>query len=274
MNNEYQKYWKAEPRDWHENIIGIYHISRVGCSHQDMKYDEHSGPCLRETYWDYTDSLPNSDETEGNFDMGKDIHKRLQEIIKEWKPNTVIEDPLAKIFEKGGQKILITGSIDVLYKHLFDLIKDTAKTKKKISIWDIKSASQYTMPKSKYDKSPTHFDQVDIYAIMKILFDLHPDHNEIKRVKIIYVSKHNKRTITQRNKFKLDEAMDKFVDFIERAFYLHNCLNNEIVPIPEPHKWCKFCKYLKRCIEQGDVKPIMKGKKTPKLVGLEVKSIE
>ena len=36
MKNEYQKYWIVDEKEWHENEIGIYHISTIGISHQDF----------------------------------------------------------------------------------------------------------------------------------------------------------------------------------------------------------------------------------------------
>lgn len=278
LPNEFQKYWHPELfrelPDWHENIIGIYHVSSIGCNHQDLEYNEHSGPCIRSTYWEYTDPLPDTDETIGNFEMGDDIHIKLQFIIKKWKPNTIIEKPLAIVLERDGKVILLVGSIDIEYKHLFNLLNATSQTKKKISIWDIKSASEYTLPKGKYDKNITHFDQTNIYGAMDTLFDLHPDYNEIIRLKIIYVNKHNKGTFCQRERFDLSNATNKLSDCIDRAFYLHACLETSQLPVPEPQKWCKYCKYLTRCIDQGDVEPIMKGKKNPKLVGLKVIEVE
>jgi hypothetical protein len=257
LKNEFRKYWHPVFKDWHQNLKGVYHVSSVGCSHQDLDYEEHSGPCLRQTAWEYTDPLSNSDATDGNLEEGHDHHKKLQKIIKKWKPNTVIEKPLAKIFERDGRKILLVGSIDVEYKHLFDMEKDTSKTKKKVSIWDIKTASDYTLPASRSDKNPTHFDQTKIYGTMDALFELHPEHNGVWRVKLIYINKHNKATYTQRERFKLDEGVDKLGDCVDRCFYLDECLEKGEIPAPEPMHWCKYCKYLKRCIAVGDVEPIM-----------------
>jgi len=179
---------------------------------------------------------------------------------------------LAKIFIRDKQKILLVGSVDVEYKHLFDLKIDDDKTKKQISIWDIKTASDYTLPKDRYDKNPTHFDQVIVYGTMDISFDLHPEHNEMKRVKIIYINKHNKGTFVQRQKYDIDKGMEKLADCIGRCFYLDECLEKGIVPRPEPMHWCKYCKYLRRCIKQGDVKPILNTRGGIK--GLEVIDIE
>jgi len=270
--NEFKIYWHPDKMEWHQNIKGIYHISSIGCNHQHLDYDEHYGPCLRSTYWDYTDPIHDSDETEGNKEMGTETHEKLQKIIKAWKPNCVIEKPLAKIFERDGRKILLVGSIDVEYHHLFDLKKDDTTTKKNISIWDIKTTSIFTEPKGKYDKNSTHFDQTALYGAFDMLFDLHPEHNIIVKLKIIYVVKHNKRTLTQRMKFDPTEAVDKFADCVDRAFYLDECLEKGEVPVAEPQNWCKICKYLDRCKKCGDVEEILKGKKVKKMVGLKVKS--
>ena len=103
---------------------------------------------------------------------------------------------------------------------------------------------------------------------MLILFELHPEHNDMRRVKMIYINKHNKATYVQRQKFNVDKAVSKVGDCVDRAFYLDDCLLNEIVPKPEPMHWCKYCKYYNRCLGQGDVKPIFTKRKT--LKGLEV----
>lgn len=257
IKNEFTKYWNSTPKDWHENIKGVYHISSIGVNHQDLSYEEHSGPCLRQTYYEYKYSKPNNDGTSGNLYMGSLLHKKLQKIIKDWKPNSIIEKSLAKIFERDGRKVLLVGSIDVEYKHLFDMEKDTSKTKKQISIWDIKTASDYTLPASRSSKNPTHFDQVKVYATMDIMFELHPEHNEMKRVKIIYVNKHNLSTHIQREKYSLTEGVEKLGDCVDRAFYLDECLENRTVPNAEPMHWCKYCKYLRMCIEVGDIETIM-----------------
>ncbi len=265
LENEYRKYWKAKPREWHENKIGIYHVSSIGCNHQDLDPDNHSGPCLRSTYWDYVDPIPNSDETDGNLEEGNRHHKDLQKIIKEWKPNSIIEYPVAvelireldELGEDGElqeEKILFVGSIDILYKHLFD--DEINYNVKSWSIWDIKTASSYTLPRGKYDKNPTHFDQTEIYGYIVLAFDLDEHKNKIKRKKIIYIDKHNLGTYTQREKFNVIEAEEKYQDAVERCWYIHDCLTKGEVPAPEPMHWCKYCKYLDRCMEQGDVEAI------------------
>jgi len=251
------KYWHPEKKEWHENIKGIYHVSSIGTNHQDIDYEDHSGPCLRQTYWEYTDPLPNSDATEGNFEQGREMHERLQKIIKEWKPNTVIEKPLAKIFERGEQKILIVGSIDIEYKHIFNLDRDDSKTKKKISIWDIKTASDYTLPADEDDINITHFDQVIIYGTLDVMYELHPDFTEMKGLKIIYINKHQKATHPLKRPYDFVEGVEKLRDCIDRSFYLDECLTKSEIPVPEPMHWCKFCKYRSRCMAQGDVEIIL-----------------
>jgi hypothetical protein len=251
MENEFRKYWHPEFREWHENKIGTYHVSSVGLNHQDLEPEEHSGPCIRETWYEYTDPIPDRDETVGNFEMGNDIHKPLQEIIKKWKPHVIVEKPLKKIINNKGRMIKAVGSIDIEYQH------NCAKTdteKVKISIWDIKSASKFTLPSGKYDRSPTHFSQVSIYAVMDDFFSLHPDWNIVVRVKIIYVSKHNKATFTQRQKYQSELADEIWDEFCSRVCYLDDCLVEDILPEREPHKWCLkgYCKYKNRC--RADVK--------------------
>lgn len=272
LENKFLEVWHPEKFyeliDWHAKILGIYHVSSIGCNHQDLKSDDHSGPCLRQTYWEYSNPRPNTQETEGNFDMGKDLHKAWQKIVKKWFPHAIIEKTVAKVFTRDGVSILLVGSEDVHMPLVFNLKTATSKTKRKRAIWDGKSASNYTLPKGKYDKNPTHFDQPKIYGAFEILFELNMEHNIIVRVKIYYFDKHNKGTYIQREKFDDIEAIAKLADCVDRAFYLHTCLIKGEVPVPEPMKWCKYCSYVGRCIRQGDVK-IIKTKKG-KISRLEV----
>ena len=272
LKNRFLEVWHPEKFndkiDWHAHLIGVYHISAIGCNHQGLESTEHSGPCLRQTSWDYTDFIPHSQETEGNFEMGGDLHKAWMKIVKEWYPHADIERTVAKIFTRNGVSILIVGSEDVHMPLIFNLKIATSRTKRKREIWDGKSASSYTLPKGRYDKNPTHFDQPKIYGGFEILYELNMDLNEITRVKIYYFDKHNKGTYIQRSKFNEEEAIEKVGDCIDRAFYLHECMLKGEVPVPEPMKWCKFCRYLDRCLEQGDVKIILT--KRGKIKGLEV----
>lgn len=260
LENKFLEVWHPERfyelRDWHEKIVGIYHISSIGCNHQDLDSDDHSGPCIRNTYWDYVDPRPPTIETEGNFEMGDDLHNGWQKVIKKWYPHASIERTVAKVFTRGNISILIVGSQDVHMPLIFNMKHATSKTKRKREIWDGKSASQYTLPKGRYDKNPTHFDQPKIYGAFEILFELNMEHNEITRIKIFYFDKHNKGTYIQREKFNENESLEKFGDCVDRAFYLHTCLLKGEVPVPEPMKWCKYCSYIGRCIKKGDVKVI------------------
>jgi len=257
LRNRFLEVWHPEifrkPRDWHEKIIGIYHISTIGTSKTELDPDEHSGPCLRQTYWQYTLPIQQKQSTVGNFEMGSDLHKSWQKIVKEWYPQADIERTVAKIFTRNGKSILLVGSEDVHMPLLFNLSKANSKTKRKREIWDGKSASEWTLPKNRDDKNPTHFDQPKIYGAMEVLFELNMNHNIIKRVKVYYFNKHNKGTYIQRDRFNSDDAIRKLGDCVDRAFYLHECLETSRIPIPEPMKWCKFCDYLPRCRKAGGV---------------------
>jgi len=257
LENKFREVWHPEyfeeKRDWHEKIIGIYHVSGIGCNHQDLDSTEHSGPCLRQTYFEYKHPRKNNQETEGNFEMGSDVHKIWQNLVKEWYPQADIERTVAKIFTRKGISILIVGSQDVHMPLIFNMKTANSKSKRKREIWDGKTASVYTLPKGKYDKNPTHFDQPKIYGGFEILFELNMNHNKITRVKIYYFDKHNKGTYIQREKFDGVEAIGKLADCVDRAFYLHNCLIEGVVPVPEPMKWCKYCKYITKCNQQGDI---------------------
>lgn len=260
LENQFREIWHPEYEndlpDWHEKILGVYHVSGIGCSHADLEPDEHSGPCLRQLWWDYVDPRPHNQETEGNFEMGIDLHKEWQLIVKKWYPQANIEKTVAKVFTRDGISILIVGSEDVHIPLIFNMKKANSKSKRKREIWDGKSASSYTLPKGKYDKNPTHFDQPKIYGGFEILFELNMDHNEIVRIKMYYFDKHNKGTYIQREKFNNEEAIQKLGDCVDRAFYLHDCLIKGNIPIPEPMKWCKYCRYISRCSKAGGIKII------------------
>ena len=92
IENKFREVWHPEyfyeEVDWHEKIIGVYHISGIGCGHADIDPDEHSGPCLRQVWWDYTHPIPHNQETEGNFEMGSDLHEKWQKIVKKWRPGS------------------------------------------------------------------------------------------------------------------------------------------------------------------------------------------
>ena len=250
MKNLYHKYWIEVPREVHEYIIGTYHVSQIGNSYIDLEFDEHSGPCLRQGYWQYLDPIKYTAGTLGNFHVGGAIHKSIQILMKKNNPAVVNEFPL-RMWIKD---IIISGSIDTV-----------VFTKEGISIIDFKSASQYILPQGDYDKNPTHFTQVYLYAyILSLMFDV-----DIKDVTLVYVNKHNYATYEQTETYDSEKAEKIFKDFLERCFYLDECLKKKTVPVPEPMKWCKYCDYRKRCKEQGDVELIMTKRGTVK--GLKVK---
>lgn len=233
MKNQYLKYWVENPKKVHAYEMGTYHVSTVGISHKDLEPGEHSGPCLRQGYWDYIDRIEFRPETLGNFEEGIILHKRIQEIMKINNPATINEFPL-----RGWlSDFIVSGSVDTV-----------AFVKDGIHVIDFKTASQYTLPKSRYDKNPTHFAQVYIYAfLLSKVFTL-----KIVDVSVVYISKHNLATYEQTEKYKTSKAVDIYVDFIERCDYLHHCLEKKEVPIPEPMKWCKYCRYRSRCEELGN----------------------
>ena len=255
MINQYDKYWIKRPKETHEYKIGTYHVSQIGNSHIDLESSEHSGPCLRQGYWQYSDPIEFTDGTKGNFHMGRILHERIQEIKKINDPAVINEFPL-RMWIKD---IIISGSIDTI---IF--------TKEGISIIDFKSASQYTLPSGKWDKNITHFSQVYLYAyILSLVFG--SDIN-IKDVSLIYISKHNLATYVQTEKYDSEKAEGIFKDFLERCFYLDECLKQKQVPVPEPMKWCKYCDYRERCVKQGDVELVTTKKGT--IRGLKVKNNE
>lgn len=241
MENLYKKYWIEEPKEVHEYKKGTYHVSQVGNGYPDLETDEHSGPCLRQGYWEYIDPIKQNDGTTGNFRIGSILHKKIQKIIKINNPAVINEFPLRQWI----RNVIVSGSIDTV---IF--------TKEGVHVIDFKTASQYTLPKGEFDKNPTHFTQVYIYAyLLSMILKL-----DIIDVSVIYINKHNLETFKQTEKYDKDKAKLIYIDFNIRCFKLHLCLKDKAVPHPEPMKWCKFCKYLKRCIEVGDVEMVMKGR--------------
>lgn len=254
MKNLYKKYWIEEPKEVHEYKIGTYHVSQIGNSHLDLDFDEHSGPCLRQGYWEYLEPIEQKDGTAGNFHIGRILHEEIQRIAKINNPAIINEFPL-RVWIKD---IIISGSIDTV-----------EFTKEGIHIIDFKSASQYTLPKGDFDKNPTHFTQVYIYAyLLSMVLNLN-----IIDVSLIYINKHNIETFKQTEKYDKDKAETIYTNFITRCFYLDECLKTEKIPEPNCMKWCKYCKYLRRCIEVGDVETIMKGRYMKGLKVIEVEKL-
>ena len=233
MKNLYRKYWIEKPKKVHGYKMGVYHVSQIGNSHADLQPGEHSGPCLRQGYWDYIDSIEFEDGTVGNFHIGNILHEDIQRIAKLNNPAVVNEFPLRVWLAE----FIISGSVD-----------NIVFVENGIHIVDFKTASQYTLPKGSYDKNITHFTQVYIYAfLLSKIFKL-----DILDVSVVYINKHNLATYKQTEKYKVGKAIGIYTDFLDRCGYLHSCLKAREVPIAEPMKWCKYCRYKEKCIEVED----------------------
>lgn len=237
MNNEYRKYYYEREVDWHETKIGIYHVSAIGNSHKDLDPQEHSGPCLRETFFGYTDPIKNDDKSQGNFHMGDILHPIVQGIYKKNVPNSVIEFPIVIQLTKD---ITIKGSVDIID---FD----------KQAVIDIKTASLFTFPSSEYDYNPTHTSQISIYSGALELYVFKETFFKPKLLRMVYTKKHNLETVEIDLNADEEDVTNSYNDFIERVTYLDECLRENKVPAAEPHKWCKFCSLLDYCKEHGDI---------------------
>lgn len=240
LPNLYKKYWILDEKEWHTYEIGKYHISSIGCSHKDIKDPKgHSGPCLRQTFYDYVDKVERSDEMEGNFDMGRMIHEALQDIYKKNHPNSIMEFPMQLV----RKEIENVGSSDiVVFTGMIDGVQH-------VDILDVKSSSSWTFPKDENDKNITHFDQVYIYSywLQNLIFN--KSRVKIDNLYIVYVDKHNKYTGEMHENYNPNIAVSKFTDYINRTDYLHSKLKNMELPDREPMKWCKYCVYADRCRE-------------------------
>ena len=237
MKNLYPKYWIEKPKKVHEYKIGTYHVSQIGNSHKNLEPKEHSGPCLRQGYWEYLDPTEFEIGTVGNFHIGNILHEEIMRILKINNPAVISEFPLRMwIFDD----MTLSGSVDAI-----------VFTKKGAHVIDFKTASQYTLPKGRYDKNPTHFTQVYIYAWM-LHRHVFGESIPVLDVSVIYINKHNLATFKQTEKFKEEKGKDIFNDFVDRCAYLNNCLMEKQVPIAEPMKWCKYCRYKEQCIELED----------------------
>jgi len=242
MKNEYEEFWVERPKETHEYEIGTYHVSQIGNGHKDLRTNEHSGPCLRAGYWDYLNAQSGISEqtigTTGNFRIGNILHEKIQEIMKINNPAVINEFPL----RAWVWNIVVSGSIDTV-----------VFTEEGVSIIDFKTASAYTLPSGQWDKNPTHFTQVYIYAyLLSQMLKL-----DIIDVSVVYISKHNLAIYKQTEKYDADKARLIYTDFIMRCFYLDRCLIKDIIPEPECMKWCKYCSYMNQCVETGGVEKIL-----------------
>ena len=238
MINKYRKYYFENEEDWHTYEIGTYHVSAVGNSHKDLNPHDHSGPCLRATYFDYIHPIENDDKSEGNFHIGRILHKVIQEIYKINVPNSIIEFPIVLEVKKG---ITIKGSVDII-----DLDEK--------SIPDIKTASLFTFPTSEYDYSPTHVSQTSIYSALLQMYVFKETFFKPKILRVIYTKKHNLETVEVDLDVNEEDVAKSYDDFVARVIHLDECLREKKIPDAEPMKWCKFCPRLSFCIEKGYIK--------------------
>ena len=259
MSNEYEKYWVINEKEWHENEIGIYHISAVGISHQDLEPEEHSGPCLRNKYFVYLEGENHNLATTGNFKMGNYLHAEAQEIYKKNHPNSVGEFPIVYELDSKGNEfwgieeeeeeyIIIKGSVDIVD---FDIQINP----------DLKTASMFTFPSSEYDMSPTYMTQVTLYTYILNEFVFRPTWYRAESLMIVYFKKHNLTTLEQFKKYSDEMGKEVYDEFIRRVRFLHNCLMDREVPDAEPNKWCKYCPKLDYCLEEGDIVLVKEGRK-------------
>ncbi len=264
LPNKYEKYFEAKPTEWHHNIIGEYHVSTIGVGHQDLEQNEHSGPDLRDTFYEYINPLPNNATTRGNFKMGNIIHTEIQAIARANRP-CIVEFPLAKTFINGDQRIKVFGSIDLI-EYDDELAKNGII--QAITLVDLKSASDYTYPYGPENLNPTHRDQVMIYAYWLQNWILNPKVMRISKIRIVYVNKHEAYCGEVDIIYDNDKAVLIWVEFINRCFELNKQLwkykkieeewkhlesgndglderieLNSCLPKSEPHHWSKFSKY-------------------------------
>lgn len=271
MKNNFEKYWVIREPNWHEYKSRVYHVSSIGNSYPDLSPDEHYGPDLLSTFFDYVNKKEHDLNSKGNLNMGNLIHKEVQKIYRKNHPFAVTEFALQRLIKNPINKrnILLLGSIDIPEQVPLKL-DDDPDDKITVNVLDVKSASKYTLPHGKHDKNPTYFTQLRIYAYWLSHFYLNPEYIKIGKLKLVYVNKHNCETIDDveeqyedelcsnawycfvERACKLDESIRKFylyknADLPEKQFFE---LVNRIAPKHEPHRWTKYNKYLPR-IEGG-----------------------
>lgn len=248
MENKFEKYFIKKDTEWHSYKIGEYHVSAVGCSHQDLEPEEHYGPCLRSTALDYTDPIEKTIETKGNLKMGNMLHKKSQSVYKHNNPNSVIEFPLKFKHKRGDIEIETRGSVDII---------DFEEK----SIPDLKSSSMFTHPSSPYEFNPTHVSQERIYTHQLTELVFRPTFFMPEILRTTYLKKHNMTASELDEIYSKDKCEADFEDFLDRCFYLDKCLRKGILPEAEPHKWCKLCPRLGFCMEKGDIIEVKEGRK-------------
>lgn len=230
---EYDKYWVIKDKEWHSYEVGEYHVSSIGTK-KTGEPKKHYGPCLRQTFYEYKYPLEDNVFSKGNKNTGKRIHEDLQVIYKRNNPNSIIEFPL---YEEITEELKLCGSIDVV--HFF--YKDGQQW---ADIIDFKTAMYLTLPKDEEAYNPTYVYQLYIYAhwltqIMNV---------KIRHLLIVYIDKVNEVVYEQKPiVYNPDIGGQAWDEFKRRSIYEHDCLTSDTLPIKEPMRWCKLCKYRMKC---------------------------
>jgi len=238
LPNKFKDYWVVKEEEWHKNEVGIYHVSTVGCGHMALKPDEHYGPCLRKTFYDYTDPKEGSLESVGNMQQGTNHHKIIGKIFKKNHPNAILDFPLYDETAAGTQIIKLVGSVDAL---TMNYVNGNIF----IDVYDFKTASDYTLPKDEFDRNPTYFSQLYIYA--KKLDKLFGKFCLIRNLIVVYINKHNLTTYEIKLLCKASIAKMRHDDFVMRCKFLDAHIRLNKLPDKEPMRWCKLCTYKTRC---------------------------
>lgn len=241
MTNKYREYFDKQEVEWHSRQIGVYHVSQIGNSHKDKNPQDHYGPCLLSTYEDYQQPEEKDLHSTGNLAMGTLLHKVVQKRYKKNHPNSVIEFPIIVYFSN----LKVMGSVDII-----DFNRK--------AVMDIKTASLFTFPGSEYDYNPTYMSQIMIYTGLLKLFVFNNDFFTPEELVAIYVKKHNLEVLETSIDYDWEKVMAAYANFRDRCEYLDECLREEVEPEAEPHKWCKFCPRLKRCLLEGRIKKGLK----------------
>ena len=63
----------------------------------------------------------------------------------------------------------------------------------------------------------------------------------------MYVNKQNEYVGEQTEEYDNNKGLDRWLNFIQRCFQLHDYLIKGELPPREPMKWCRYCKYGQRC---------------------------
>ncbi|MCP4651659.1 MAG: PD-(D/E)XK nuclease family protein [PVC group bacterium] len=240
MENRFKDFWERPEVDWHEKIPHHYHVSQVGMDHSNKDASEHYGPCLRQSFYRILDPIPEAPSSRGNLFMGNVLHEIMQTEEKKKNPSSIMEFPLYLEFERNGQKISISGSVDIV-----DFERNSFP--QLVNVIDIKTASSYTLPRTESEKNPTYFAQAGIYAYILQNFYFNNALIKVNKVGIRYIDKHNAGVYTIDIPYDNTATKKIFDSFINRCFQLDAFIGTNDLPQAEPMKWCKYCTYRARC---------------------------